>query len=814
LKSNSVSVRTGLTTSPFSPVETSTNQSIWLNIYVALAALTLCLAVYWKTLSIGFLLDDFYHVDYLHKVLRGDWTDFLEKLHSNWSGDADSMTSYRPLLSVALLAVFALGRETALAFHITNILLLVLCGICIFHLVNAIADFFGGRSSRLMATSAMLLFIAFPLHPESSVTATNGGDPLSSFFYLFSLLSYFTFKSTNRRRDLVVSLISFLCALLTKEIAVTLPAVISIAAFMSARAQSSETAVLPERKGIGKAEYLFWSVLVGYGVVRALALGTVVGGYGGFYLKLFLKQLSAFFDPATIEKIFVPLNEHMQAPPLLVPGLLLLYSVIALRGIYVLIKGKAERRIALFLLSWLVVGVLPTFQIWHIYPNLIGARLFIISSIPFCMLLALFGTADPESGAGSSRIGLPKGLMKSAPLLLCFGWALLFLINLKPYEIVNGEMEGAKHQLKDLAANSPADSKIILLALPQDHFGAPMLGRAEFLRTFIKPPCMDIDLSQKIMSVEQPSPGAHQFILSQVLQKALLTKKGTIIPLIWSKGSGCFVPWKPATGPDQFQADLRAVVRDSVFNDGSEKPHGNTIVFHSPLRTLEAAEAVLQGNFQEDAKARPNCPVKFFWHTRIPAQFNSDSDISYVSVPADIASANQAVFDLGKYPSWTYATQLIDFGLELPGDYDASKLQNLSIVSAQSIKPQLELTSAVQTPTRGTSTDVSVKHLSEGSRVVLAYRIREIEGVSGVQLEIPKHGACFQETYLSSYLGGRVVKTLWNKTGSLTLSEAELRSYFPRLANKVGQLRLVPIDRLKSPLGLPSEPSSFAYDQN
>ena len=398
-----------------------------------LCALVTTFIVFRQTFAVGFLLDDFYHVHYLHRVLGGDWRGFLTRLHDDWSGDSDGMTSYRPLLSIALLLIFALGKETALGFHIANIVLLSACGICVFYLSNLLIGSISGQCSKLTSLGAMLLFLTCPLHIESSVTATNGGDLLSGLFYLLSLIAYCIYKKNNQTKwTIAVSLLSFFCALLTKEIAVTLPAVVSIASLFYPKTTGLER-VNKKRPGItmiGKVEALYWLALLIYGVLRTSILGVIVGGYGSTGLRMIPIQFSAFFNPTTIHKIFFPLNEHMQFPDLAINGLLILYIIIGLRGIFLLLNTKTYQRVTIFFLLWIIVGILPTFQIWHIYPNLIGSRLFFISSIPFCMLLALLGSGD-ISTAKSDKNKIVSALFKSTPILLSLVWAACYLSTLQ-----------------------------------------------------------------------------------------------------------------------------------------------------------------------------------------------------------------------------------------------------------------------------------------------------------------------------------------------------------------------------------------------
>ena len=76
------------------------------------------------------------------------------------------------------------------------------------------------------------------------------------------------------------------------------------------------------------------------------------------------------------------------------------------------------------IIFWLALALIPTFQIWHIYPNLVGSRLFFLSSAGLCMALAMMALPSVEAArqksfctAGGAGFNCPCGPLSKLVLL-------------------------------------------------------------------------------------------------------------------------------------------------------------------------------------------------------------------------------------------------------------------------------------------------------------------------------------------------------------------------------------------------------------
>lgn len=139
-----------------------------------------------------------------------------------WSLTAIEAANWHPLTWISHMTdiqIFGLNAGghhlTSVGFHILNtVLLLVL-------LSTMTREFW--KSSFVAA-----LFALHPLHVESVAWIAERKDVLSTFFCFLALLSYTHYCQKKNRQQYLLSLLFFICALMTKPMVVTLPFVFLI----------------------------------------------------------------------------------------------------------------------------------------------------------------------------------------------------------------------------------------------------------------------------------------------------------------------------------------------------------------------------------------------------------------------------------------------------------------------------------------------------------------------------------------------------------------------------------------------------------
>ncbi len=186
--------------------------------------------VYAGTLRNGFIWDD---DDYITKNplltqpggLGRIWTSFY---HPEYNREV-STPQYYPLVFSTFYLEHKLWGLKPTGYHATNVII---------HAANAVLLFFLLRRLGISSGVAWVTAALFALHPvqvESVAWATERKNVLSTFFYFSSFIAFLIHDDTGRRRHLVASLFFFLLALLSKTVALTLPAAMLLALYLRGR---------------------------------------------------------------------------------------------------------------------------------------------------------------------------------------------------------------------------------------------------------------------------------------------------------------------------------------------------------------------------------------------------------------------------------------------------------------------------------------------------------------------------------------------------------------------------------------------------
>jgi protein O-mannosyl-transferase len=190
----------------------SRKQILIISIALTLAAL----AVFWQVNHFDFVnLDDAGYVKENSRIQSGITLDGLRWVFS--TTDTDGL--WHPLLWLSFMFDYQLYGLNAGGYHLTNLILHILSMLLLFWLFN--------RMTGALWRSAFVaaFFALHPLHVESVVWIAERKDVLSAFFWMLTLCLYvyYTEKPVIQRYWLVV--FSFVCALMSKPMVVTLPVI-------------------------------------------------------------------------------------------------------------------------------------------------------------------------------------------------------------------------------------------------------------------------------------------------------------------------------------------------------------------------------------------------------------------------------------------------------------------------------------------------------------------------------------------------------------------------------------------------------------
>lgn len=179
--------------------------------------LTVSVCVFYNSLNNYLLVDDFFNT--VGPPNRNIFNIFFKNAYGENIGG-----HYRPMEALShMFDNYFYGYNNHFGRHFTNVMLHLLNGIIVYIIA------FMMTNNSTTGLIAGLLFSINPIHSQSlpAVAWISGRtDLIVAFFYLFSFMMFLIFSFYKSYLSYFISLISFMLALLSKEMAVTLPIVI------------------------------------------------------------------------------------------------------------------------------------------------------------------------------------------------------------------------------------------------------------------------------------------------------------------------------------------------------------------------------------------------------------------------------------------------------------------------------------------------------------------------------------------------------------------------------------------------------------
>ncbi len=252
---------------------------------VALLALAACVT------SIGhdFTFDDRYVIllnDRVH-TLHGWWRLYGE---TYWPKEIGG-DGYRPLVMTLFALQWVLGGGAAWVFHLTNIILAVAAALAVYWCALAVLP-------RIAAVAAAALFAVHPVHVEVTGNMVGQSELLVATFLCIAIGIYIRARQRGAptARELAAILGLYALALLSKEHAIVLPALLAAAEF---------TVVRDAGWRWTKPMRVFALLLVTFSVAFLFVLGQVHKDIAGFapypaFLVLHMTALDRAFTMLTV----------------------------------------------------------------------------------------------------------------------------------------------------------------------------------------------------------------------------------------------------------------------------------------------------------------------------------------------------------------------------------------------------------------------------------------------------------------------------------------------------------------------------------
>jgi hypothetical protein len=393
-------------------------RSRWFSPVFLLAVAVSVLVVYAGTFNASFHFDDFPLI--VENYSLRDSGNFLEVLRGQ-----------RGVTMVTFLLNYAVGGLDVFGYHVVNIAIHIINSALAYLLITAILskNGFELERARKIAAFAALFFALHPIQTQSVTYIVQRMESLSALFYLASFLAFVKAVDINARcwRIALFALIPILYILgfYSKEVAVTLPAIIFLYDFFFV--SSLRLKELASRWPL----YLALIILLAYFIVSTVV---PAGGFGDLSDELAKgsAHISAGFGVVGISAVeylltqfnvivyyiallFVPINQNLdydfpistglfESPvvregavlniPIFMPivSLVILLIILAI-GCYLLLRSRATvagggGRVAAFFIFWFFILLSPTSSFIPILDVIFEHRLY-LASLGFFTLAAL-----------------------------------------------------------------------------------------------------------------------------------------------------------------------------------------------------------------------------------------------------------------------------------------------------------------------------------------------------------------------------------------------------------------------------------------
>lgn len=357
---------------------------------VALLAL-LCLIVYYNSLSNGFVYDDF-GVIVENKYISQPGRLLGALFSPSYYKFAGLEASYRPVATLSYFLIYAVAKLNPFYYHLASLILHILNTLLVYWLANLILR------QPLRALIAGLLFACHPVLSEAVNCISFNDDLLAAFFFMLALIGYIRINSGEfvaHIKGYCLTLLSYILALLSKEMAITLPAIVLLYDLVL-RDADRPVKNLKHRLNVVRQRKYFY---VGFITVSLIYLGlrfvflynpqeSLKASAGSLFERIIYMPYHIF---SFIKLTIYPVNlnaDHVYSYP---TGFFEMGNLVGLAAVLTLVGGaflihRYSKAIA-FGIWWFLIALAPVYNLVEIYHPL-AERYLYLPIIGFCLVVA------------------------------------------------------------------------------------------------------------------------------------------------------------------------------------------------------------------------------------------------------------------------------------------------------------------------------------------------------------------------------------------------------------------------------------------
>ena len=361
--------------------DTENPLSIYILILISLFSILLYLnATYGK-----FVYDDFKII--VENCFIKEWKYFPKIFTQDYFTISGEM-SYRPIVTISYFIDYAIWRLNPFGFHLANVILHTINTVLFYRLLCTVL-----HNNKIILLS-ILFFVTHPILLETVNAVGYREDLLSATFLLVSLIYFIKsdgllYKKSSQKARFplyyAISLVAYVCALFSKEMAITLPALMILFPVFSN--QKVWSGLVKRFKGIYVG---YIAISISYLIIRFIVCSNpaLKAAYqpGGFCVNTFtmIKILASY-----VKLSFSPLNLNADyvVPLVMSPreGSFIL-SITFLISIFIVfaILCKTRNMFACWM-AWFFITLLPVMNILPI-GNIMAERYLYIPVMGFCVV--------------------------------------------------------------------------------------------------------------------------------------------------------------------------------------------------------------------------------------------------------------------------------------------------------------------------------------------------------------------------------------------------------------------------------------------
>lgn len=342
----------------------------------------LAVITFLNTLDNAFVYDDVFTIT--DNYFIRDWGNF-PFLFTNEYFHSSGEVTYRPVVTLSYFIDYSLWHLNPLGFHLTNVLLHTIGAVLVYTLLSIII-----RNSTIPSLAG-ILFATHPILTEAVNAISYREDLLAAIFYLVSLLLFIqsTFRNPQSKiRNYLypLSLFSYLLALCSKEMAITLPLIICIFDWVFRGAERLKKNIVKFYSGfiLVSVFYLFLRFVWFHNPVEKQLMYP-----GNSFLvnlltmpKILVSYIKLLFFPIRFNADYIITSTKTPFAMTFLCSIAFLCAI----GVIAYRLYNHSRHLFFFIL-WFFVALIPTMNIIPI-ANIMAERYLYLPSVGFCTVLS------------------------------------------------------------------------------------------------------------------------------------------------------------------------------------------------------------------------------------------------------------------------------------------------------------------------------------------------------------------------------------------------------------------------------------------